>query len=167
MMRRIPWRPLIVAVGVAMLMLGARRAGLRDRQHSGREGHELFDGGGRDALAASHHEVHVLHPRHRDDQNGPVKRSPLMRRTLWLPLIVAAGVVVLTLGACTGSGAWTTAFMVEPDELASTGRNPYFILEPGYSLVLEGGNARLTITVLNEVKKIDGVETRVVEERET
>ena len=90
-----------------------------------------------------------------------------MRRALWLPLIVAAGVVVLTLGACTGSGAWTTAFMVEPDELASTGRNPYFILEPGYSLVLEGGNARLTITVLNEVKKIDGVETRVVEERET
>src|SRR2546422_2272718 len=67
-----------------------------------------------------------------------------MRRALWLPLIVAAGVVVLTLGACTGSGAWTTAFMVEPDELASTGRNPYFILEPGYSLVLEGGNARLT-----------------------
>ena len=90
-----------------------------------------------------------------------------MRRALWLPLIVAAGVVVLTLGACTGSGAWTTAFMVEPDELVSTGRNPYFILEPGYSLVLEGGNARLTITVLNEVKRIDGVETRVVEERET
>ncbi len=76
-----------------------------------------------------------------------------MRRTLWLPLIVAAGVVVLTLGACTGSGAWTTAFMVEPDELAFTGRNPYFILEPGYSLVLEGGNARLTITVLNEVPR--------------
>src|SRR2546422_10854521 len=90
----------------------------------------------------------------------------MMRRIPWRPLIVAVGVVVLTLGACTGSGAWTTAFMVEPDELASTGRNPYFILEPGYSLVLEGGNARLTITVLNEVKKIDGVETRVVEERE-
>jgi len=47
-----------------------------------------------------------------------------MRRALWLSLIVAAGVVVLTLGACTGSGAWTTVFMVEPDELASTGRSP-------------------------------------------
>ena len=90
-----------------------------------------------------------------------------MRRALWLPLIVAAGVVVLTLGACTGSGAWTTVFMVEPDELASTGRNPYFVLEPGYSLVLEGGGAQLIITVLNETKKVDGVETRVVEERET
>ena len=39
-----------------------------------------------------------------------------MRRALWLPLFVAAGVVVLTLGACTGSGAWTTAFMLEPDD---------------------------------------------------
>lgn len=90
-----------------------------------------------------------------------------MRRALWLPLIVAAGVGVLTLGACLGSGAWTSVFPVEPDELASTGRNPYFILEPGYTLVLEGGNAQLTITVLNETKKVDGVETRVVEERET
>src|SRR2546422_3099120 len=90
-----------------------------------------------------------------------------MRRALWLPLIVAAGVVVLTLGACTGSGAWTSVFPTEPDELVSTGRNPYFILEPGYSLELEGGNVRLTITVLNETKKVDGVETRVVEERET
>src|SRR4030095_6201749 len=32
---------------------------------------------------------------------------------------------------------------------------------------LEGGNEQLTITVLDETKKVDGVETRVVEERET
>jgi len=84
---------------------------------------------------------------------------------------VAAGIGVLTLGACLGSGAWsgtwTSVFPTEPDELVPTGRNPYFILEPGYTLVLEGGDARLTITVLNETKKVDGVETRVVEERET
>jgi len=94
-----------------------------------------------------------------------------MRRFLWLAVIAAAGVGVLTLGACLGSGAWsgtwTSVFPTEPDELVSTGRNPYFILEPGYSLELEGGNVRLTITVLNETKKVDGVETRVVEERET
>jgi hypothetical protein len=94
-----------------------------------------------------------------------------MRRFLWLAVIAAAGVGVLTLGACLGSGAWsgtwTSVFSTEPDELVSTGRNPYFILEPGYSLELEGGNVRLTITVLNETKKVDGVETRVVEERET
>lgn len=62
---------------------------------------------------------------------------------------------------------WTSDFRLEPDELTSIGRNPYFILEPGYLLVLEAGNERLTITVLSETKKIDNVETRVVEERET
>jgi hypothetical protein len=51
-------------------------------------------------------------------------------------------------------------------ELGPTGRNAYFILEPGYFLVLEGSGGHLTITVLNETKIVDGVETRVVEERE-
>ena len=63
--------------------------------------------------------------------------------------------------------SWTRDFHVEPDELGPTGRNPYFILEPGYQLVLEEGNERLTITVLNETRMIDNVNTRVVEERET
>lgn len=53
----------------------------------------------------------------------------------------------------------------------SEGRNRYFILEPGYQLVLKGNEdgekVDLIITVLNETKKIDGVETRVVEERES
>ena len=92
-----------------------------------------------------------------------------MRKVLWLalPLIVIAVVAAGVLGACVKSGDWTSAFMLEPDELVSTGRNPYFILEPGYTLVLEGEGAQLTITVLNETKKVDGVVTRVVEERET
>jgi hypothetical protein len=62
---------------------------------------------------------------------------------------------------------FTREFSVEPGELVSTGRNPYFILEPGHVMVLEGGKEQLTITVLNETKQVDGVETRVVEERET
>jgi hypothetical protein len=62
--------------------------------------------------------------------------------------------------------SWTMTFAVEADELASVGRNPYFILEPGYTLVLESKNERLTITVLDETLKIDGTDTRVVEERE-
>ena len=92
-----------------------------------------------------------------------------MRKVLWLvlPLIVIAVVAAGVLGACVKSGDWTSAFMLEPDELVSTGRNPYFVLEPGYTLVLEGEGAQLTITVLNETKKVDGVVTRVVEERET
>lgn len=63
---------------------------------------------------------------------------------------------------------WTTLFPREP--FVTRGANPYFILEPGYTLVLEGRdgrkNAHLTITVLDETVVVDGVETRVVEERE-
>ena len=56
-------------------------------------------------------------------------------------------------------------------DFASTGRNKYFILEPGYQLVLEGKEGehrvKLEISVLSETKKIAGIETRVMEERET
>jgi hypothetical protein len=62
---------------------------------------------------------------------------------------------------------WTTDFSAEKPDLVSSGRNRYFILEPGYFLVLEGGDVRLVITVKHQTKKVDGVECRVVEERET
>lgn len=62
---------------------------------------------------------------------------------------------------------WSHDFSAEKPDLVSTGRNPYFVLEPGYVLVLEDKEGlRLTITVLDETKKVDGVECRVVEERE-
>jgi hypothetical protein len=62
---------------------------------------------------------------------------------------------------------WATEFATDPSRLASTGRNPYFVLEPGYVLVLEGGQSRMVVTVLDETKVVQGVETRAVEERET
>src|SRR5262249_47185949 len=62
---------------------------------------------------------------------------------------------------------WTTHFIVDKKDLVPTGRNPYYILEPGNQLVLEGGDERIVITVLEETKMVDGVETRVVEEYET
>jgi hypothetical protein len=62
---------------------------------------------------------------------------------------------------------WIKDFPVDKSELGPTGKNPYFILEPGHFLVLEDGKERVVITVLNETKKVDGVETRVVEVRET
>ena len=62
---------------------------------------------------------------------------------------------------------FTSDFSTEKPDLVSTGTNPFFVLEPGYQLVLEHGGEQLTITVLNETKVVDGVETRIVEERET
>jgi hypothetical protein len=60
---------------------------------------------------------------------------------------------------------------LENCNFASTGKNDYFILEPGYQIILEGEEdgkeLQLIMTVLNETKIVDGVETRVVEERET
>jgi uncharacterized membrane protein YkoI len=65
--------------------------------------------------------------------------------------------------------AFTDSFPVEEGEWASTGRNTFFILEPGYFQVLEGRedgkDLRVTITVLEETRKLAGVETRVVEEK--
>ena len=63
--------------------------------------------------------------------------------------------------------AWTRHFAVEKQDLASTGRNSYFSLEPGDQLTYEGDDERLVITVLPDTKMVDGVETRVIEERET
>lgn len=68
---------------------------------------------------------------------------------------------------------WKKDFNISERILEPTGRNPYFILEPGFQLVLEGStgflgatDVKLIITVLDETKKVDGTITRVVEERE-
>ena len=56
-------------------------------------------------------------------------------------------------------------------DLVTIGRNPYFILEPGYKLEFsgteEGKHFRLTITVLNRTRRIGGILTRPVRETET
>lgn len=58
-------------------------------------------------------------------------------------------------------------FDISTCSMATTGSNPYFILEPGFQLVLQGGSEELIITVLDEIVEVDGITTRVVEERET
>ena len=91
----------------------------------------------------------------------------------WLAVSTLLGIV--TVGIITRAddekddvlAGWTADFAAEKPDLVATGRNPYFVLEPGYVLVLEKGDKRLVVTVKDETKKIDGVECRVVEERET
>ena len=87
-----------------------------------------------------------------------------------------AGLALLTsLAAPPQAGArkatFTDSFQAERCTFATRGRNPYFLLIPGHRLELEGkdGNTvvHLTITVLGDTLTVDGVETRVVEERET
>jgi len=70
-----------------------------------------------------------------------------------------------------GENEYTTSFRAENCTFSSTGRNPFFILEPNYQLVLGGEDAgeaaQLTITVLNETREVNGTQTRVIEERES
>ena len=61
---------------------------------------------------------------------------------------------------------FTRTFREDKADLGPTGSNPYFILEPGYVLEFAGGDEKLAITVLDETVEVDGVEARVVEERE-
>ena len=83
-----------------------------------------------------------------------------------------AMVVAIALGACSSGvdpatdRSWQQEFALSECELVPTGRNDFWILEPGFQLVLEGRNEKLAITVLDETKAIDGISTRVVEERE-
>jgi hypothetical protein len=62
--------------------------------------------------------------------------------------------------------SWTSAFTVAADEWTATGRNPWFSLVPGDQSTFEGGDSKLVITVLDETRTVDGVQTRVIEERE-
>jgi len=63
---------------------------------------------------------------------------------------------------------YTDTFQMDEKDLTTTGRNPYFILEPGYQMYYESKDKKetLTVTVLEETKKIGTIETRIVEERE-
>lgn len=67
--------------------------------------------------------------------------------------------------------SWTETLVCPDEAFTNAGRNAFFILEPGYQLVLagkqDGEQTEVTITVLNETRDINGVSTRVVEERET
>jgi hypothetical protein len=66
---------------------------------------------------------------------------------------------------------WMSSFNLEKCDFVSTGENKYFILKPGYQVTLEGEEdgeeLKLVMTVLNETKIVNGIETRVVEEKET
>ncbi len=61
---------------------------------------------------------------------------------------------------------WTRSFAQADCTFSSVGRNRFFSLQPGDRLVLQSDTEKVTITVTNKTKKIGGIETRVIEERE-
>jgi len=69
------------------------------------------------------------------------------------------------------AGLWTDSFDLRECNFSTTGQNTYFVLQAGYQLTLKGADdgdsVSLLITVLNDIVEIDGIITRVVEERES
>ena len=88
-----------------------------------------------------------------------------------IPTFLTAAALGGALAACgvsaqAAESGWQEEFGVSKCKLQTSGRNGYFILEPGYQLVLDGNNTRLQVTVLDETRTIGGIATRIVEERE-
>jgi len=88
-------------------------------------------------------------------------------------MIPVKTVLAAALGAVLGlqTAPWQQSFPTEGLDLRTVGENPYFILRPGYRLSFRDRDAKhptvLVITVLDETRTVGGIETRVVEERET
>src|SRR6478609_8579008 len=78
----------------------------------------------------------------------------------------AATVLLISLLPALLAAEWRTTFPVDANNLGIDGSNPYFPLQPGHTLHLVQGKTRNTVTVLAETKTIDGVECRVVLDRE-
>lgn len=96
------------------------------------------------------------------------------QRQLALPVAMLGALLGTAPALCAGSTptavqttpGWQDDFGLAHCKMTTTGRNDYFVLEPGHQLVLGKGDIKMQITVLDETKVIDGVTTRVVEERE-
>jgi hypothetical protein len=90
-------------------------------------------------------------------------------------LVCTFAVFIPVLSACTTaspqdnvaiSTEWQEEFNLLDRDLSDSGESLYFILKPGFQMILESTFEKLTITVLEETKVINGISTRVLEERE-
>jgi len=99
-----------------------------------------------------------------------MSRREVVNRTIQVVLIAGALLAPGGLSFAHQPG-FTDSFMIEQCQFSDAGGNPFFVLQPGHQLVLEGDEGktpvRVTITVLRETRMVNGVRTRVVEERET
>jgi hypothetical protein len=81
-----------------------------------------------------------------------------------------ASAATATAAADDNSG-FTDDFFIEDCHFSATGSNRFFILQPGYKSIFrgveDGEKVELTITVTDKTKIVDGIQTRVVVEKET
>jgi hypothetical protein len=99
----------------------------------------------------------------------------LIRLIQKMKLVFTITALLTTLSACVNvspqdvnlsSQDWQEEFNLANRKLTHAGESRYFILSPGFQTILESQNEQLIITVLDETKEINGISTRIVEERE-
>jgi hypothetical protein len=102
------------------------------------------------------------------------KKKPMMAMVMTAAvagLVATSGQYALGEDERKNKIGFTDEFFLEDCEFSDTGSNRFFSIEPNYQLVLEGEEdsteIELVITVLEDTKIVDGVKTRVVEERES
>jgi len=85
-------------------------------------------------------------------------------------LFTAMFVAIPAITASANDEGWQDSFPIDTYSMTATGDNPYWGLEPGRFVVLgsleSDGSEFVIISVLDETEVVDGVETRVIEERE-
>jgi hypothetical protein len=96
-----------------------------------------------------------------------IKRIPALMIIIFIAALLTPGCLDAQ------DSSFKNNFGLSERTLVPTGRNDFFILEPGFQMTLEGSagflgmtHEKLIITVLDETRKVDSVLTRVVEERE-
>jgi hypothetical protein len=102
-----------------------------------------------------------------------ISRNPVHAGAIavMIAVMLATGCTQAPAVSSSGESSWEEQFNISDCTLVTTGKNRYFILEPGFQLVLESRasaatHEELAITVLDETREVAGVEMRVVEERE-
>ena len=84
-----------------------------------------------------------------------------------LHLIFTASLLgVFLAGQSVALDDWQDEFKLSSRKLSDTGESKYFVLTPGFQIVLANADTTLTLKVLNETKTINNISTRVVEEKE-
>jgi hypothetical protein len=99
-------------------------------------------------------------------RTGAIRQLSMQAVLIILPFIVGCAALPSDKKASSAEG-WAQDFGMESRTLVPTGENRYFVLKPGFQLVLEDGDERLVVTVLDQTEKVGSVTTRIVEERET
>lgn len=98
------------------------------------------------------------------------------RASGWAGMLILTAALLVGLafspaGAAEEPDKFTDEFRLGDCQWSSTGRNTYFVLEPKYQLVYEGREngkkVGLTVTVLDQTKQVNGVQTRIVKEEHT